>query len=312
MERHHKTLAIVLAVQLLIVAAIWLFDANSDSGAAHELLTLDRGAITAIEVDDRTDSVRIERVDGAWKLPGEEPLPVDEAKVDALLDKLEAADAPWPVATSESSAERFEVTDSNYQRRIRLFEADTVASELFFGTSPGFRKVHARVADTTDVFAVTFANYEAATKADEWLDKTLLQPKGAITSVTRNGAFTLNHEGDVWTLVDPQEGETLNADAARDLTAKLANLRVLGRADPPAADAAALMEFDVMAAEGNVSLRFFRAGDEGDFVVGSDRYGAYFRMSEYVGEGLNIDRGALLVAAPVDDTSATSEATPDD
>lgn len=307
MERHHKTLAIILAAQLLIVAAIWMFDSRSDSDAKHELLALDRSAITAMEIDDRTDSVRIERVDGTWQLTSEDSLPVDEAKVVALLDKLEAANAPWPVATSESSAERFEVTDSNYQRRIRLFEGDTVGSELMFGTSPGFRKVHARVGGESEVFAVTFANYEAATKADEWVDKTLLQPKGTITSVTRKGAFTLTHADDTWTLTDAQDGETLNADTVRDLTAKLANLRVLGRADAPAAEATALMEFDVVAADGDVSLRFYRAGDEGDYLVGSDRYAAYFRVSEYVGEGMNLDRDALLVSANVEDAS---EATP--
>jgi len=60
-----------------------------------------------------------------------------------LIDKLEGAEAAWPVATSESSAERFEVSDAKFQRRIRFFADDAVVTELFLGTSPGFRRVHA-------------------------------------------------------------------------------------------------------------------------------------------------------------------------
>ncbi|NJN53135.1 MAG: DUF4340 domain-containing protein [Gammaproteobacteria bacterium] len=305
MERHHTALAALLALQLLVIAGIWMFADGGSASEPHRLVAFERDAVSAIDIDDRTTTVRIERTSDGWALPGEEVLPVDDAKVATLLDKLEQAEAPWPVATSESSAERFEVTAENYQRRVRLFDGDDQAAEVFFGTSPGFRKVHARLADTSDVYAVAFANFEASIAAEDWLDKTLLQPKGAISAITRKTGYTITQADAAWTLTDASTTETLNQDTARDLASKLANLRVLGRAEAaPAADAVALMTFDIVAEGGPLQLSFYRAAEEGDFLLGSDRFGAYFRVSEYIGEGLNLDRQALLVSPPTTETPA--------
>jgi hypothetical protein len=298
MERHHKILAIVLAVQLLIVAAVWFYESDREAPGSQRLLTFDPAQVTAIEIDDRTDTIRLERGADGWVLPAVDGLPADGSKVSGLLEKLEQADAPWPVTTSESSAARFEVTDDKYQRRVRLLNGDTTLAALYLGTSPGFRKVHARVEGATDVYAISFANYEAPTKPEEWLDKALLQPRGAVQSLSRRGAYTVSQQDGAWALTDAQPDETLNQDTVRDLVAKFANLRVLGLAEsPPAPDAAPKMQFDVKVADGDLSLSVYRSGDEGDFVVGSDRYPSYFRVSEYVGEGISVDRPALLVPA---------------
>ncbi len=307
MERHIRTLAVLLVVQLLVVAGIWFFGAST-SGPAADLVSFDRASITAVEIDDRTDTVRLERTDGRWRIPAADGLPADGSKLDELLDKLAAAKAAWPVATTTSAAERFEVAVENYQRRIRLFAGDQVVFDLKLGTSPGFRKVHARLENSTDVFAITFANYEAPTKQDEWLDKALLQPNGEITRLTRTGAYTLERVDDAWSMLDASDDETLNQDAARDLVAKLANLRVLGRAEtPPAADALPRAEFEVTTESGTISLRFYREGDEGDFVVSGARDAPYFRVAAYTGEGVTIDRAALLVAAHGPDSTPTPQ-----
>ncbi len=62
---------------------------------------------------------------------------------------------------------------------------DKVVGDLYLGTSPGFKKVHARRADSDDIYAITFANYEATARTDDWLDKALLKPTGDVTAVTR-------------------------------------------------------------------------------------------------------------------------------
>lgn len=296
MGRHIRILTIVLAVQIVVIAGVWFFGADRSNVEAERLLVVDREAVTAVEIAENADTtVRIEKSAEGWTLPALNGLPADAEKVTGLFDKLTEAEAAWPVATSESSARRFEVTEEKYQRRIRLFQGDAQTAEIYLGTSPGFRKVHARRADSNDVFAITFAVFEAPVKLDEWLDKTLLQPKGTVQSVARGGAWGLTRDGEGWRLTDLAETESTDADAARDVVSKLSNLRVLGRADSaPAADAEPLFAFTIGADGGTTTLQFFRPEAEGDFLVATDRYDGFFRVAGYVAEALDLDRAALL------------------
>lgn len=310
MARHIQILAVVLAVQLVAIAGGWFFAAGRSSEEAERLLELNREAVTAVEIAENADTrVRIEKGAGGWTLPGLDGLPADAEKVTGLFDKLEQAEAAWPVATSETSARRFEVTPEKYQRRIRLFEGDAATADLYIGTSPGFRKVHARRADSNDIFAITFAVFEAPTKLDEWLDKTLLQPEGEVQSVARDGGWGLAREGESWKLNDLAEGEATDADAARDVVSKLANLRILGRAESsPGADAKPVFAFTLGDGDGTTTLRFFRPDAEGDFVVASDRREGFFRVAGYVAEALDLDRTALLKKPDAAPAEAEAEA----
>jgi len=295
MERRIRLLSIVLAVQIAIIGFVWYL-AERPAEAAKKLVDVDAKALTAIEVaENATTSVRVEKSDGAWRLPGLDGLPADGDKVTGLVTKLADADASWPVATSDASAKRFEVTDEKFARRIKFFVGDKVAEELYLGTSPGFRKVHARRSDSGDVYAITFATYEAPTKLDDWLDKTLLEPKGKLTTIARADGWKLAKVGDDWQLDGLAAGETTDADAARDLAAKLTDLRVLGRAEvPPAADVKPQFELTLGAEGGATVLKFFRPTPDADFVVTTDRYPGYFRIAAYIGTALDVERAGLI------------------
>lgn len=315
MERNTRLLAYLLVVQIAVVAAVWYLAEHRGEEAAGQLVTIDRDTLTAIEVaENATTSVRIEKSADGWVLPDLDGLPADAEKVTGLIDKLEDAEAAWPVATSESSAVRFEVTEAKFQRRIRFFDGDELAVELYLGTSPGFRRVHARRADSSEIFAITFANYEAPTKLDEWLDKTLLQPAGALESLTHSSGWRLTKEGDAWLLADRAEGENTDGDVARDIVSKVNDLRVLGRAEtPPAEGAVPAFELTLGTSAGERVIRFFRADEAGDFVVSASDRPGHYRVAAYIGEALNVERAALVAkgdaaaAAPASET-ATDEA----
>ena len=185
-------------------------------------------------VDDKGQQLKLQRGDAGWTLPDTRGLPADGDKVSQLLDKLIAANAPWPVATSAESAKRFEVAPDKFQREIKLTDKDQVVADLYLGTSPGFKKVHARRAESDDVYAISFANYDATARSDDWLDKALLKPTGDITAVTRPDHWKLQRTGDTWTLDGLAPGATTKQDEATDLVNKLANLHVSGVADAAA------------------------------------------------------------------------------
>src|SRR5262249_44892379 len=131
MNRHVRALAIVLAAQLVLVAAVFVWQERAISAPSGTLIKVDRDKIDGIViVDDKGTKLNLHKVDAGWVLPDAKSLPADAGKVTAMLDKLVAASAPWPVATSAESAKRFEVTKDKFQREIQLRSGDQVVADL--------------------------------------------------------------------------------------------------------------------------------------------------------------------------------------
>jgi len=315
MARHLPALAIALAVQLLIVAAVWWSRASDADAGATAFIEFDRTSIDRVTIDGDGATVILEKSADGWTLPALEALPADGQKVSDMLTKLEGTGASWPVATTDGAARRFEVTEEKYQRRIRLATGNEVAVDLYLGTSPGFRKVHARRADGDSVYAITFANYEAATKAEDWLDKSLIALDGDLTVVARPGAWRLSMEGESWHLDDLAEGAATDADKARDVVSKVTNLRVIGLAGEDQVSAVAESQplFQLAATTGaeEVTYAFFRPDAEGDFLVRASLHPQLFRIAAYNAEGLDVARDSLIVTASPDEP-ADPEAEPSD
>jgi hypothetical protein len=298
MNRHIKALGLLLAAQLVILIGVLMWQQRSVATNGGHLLTIDRVKVDGILItDDSGTKLKLSRGPSGWVLPDAQGLAADNDKVTQLLDKLFEANAPWPVATSAESAKRFEVTPDKFQRHIQLLIGGQVSGDIYLGTSPGFRKVNARLADSDNVYAITFANYQATTKVDDWLDKSLLKPSGDITELTRPDHWSLSKNGDGWQLAGLAAGEVTKQDAAKDLINKVANLRVMGIADAPAQDAKPEFELIARTGSGDFDYRFYRPQPKSDFVVTRNGQPGDFKLAAYVGEPLEIERDALVGSA---------------
>ena len=237
MNARMKLLGGLLALQLLAVAGLLVADGMGGAGAGTALLPFEASAVVKLGVASQDEELALQRGEDGWQL--ESGLPADAEKIREALEKLAGAPAAWPVATSDATAERFEVTEENFQRRLAFETEDGEASALYLGTSPGYRRVHARLDGQDEVFSIDFANYEAPTEAEQWLDKTLLQAQGAVSSVQlqgQDGAWRLEREGDdgEWLL----DGAAADQEAADKLANRFVDLRVIGFAEEPAGAAA--------------------------------------------------------------------------
>jgi hypothetical protein len=298
MNRHVKALTLLLAAQLAILIGVLLWQQRDVTNGGGQLLTIDRVKVDGILVeDDAGAKLKLTRAASGWQLPDAGGLPADSDKVTQLLDKLFEANAPWPVATTAASAKRFEVTPDKFQRHIQLLVGDQVTGDVYLGTSPGFRKVHARLAESDDIYAITFANFEATTKVDDWLDKALLKPAGEITSLERPGQWSLSKTGDTWALAELGAGEVTKQEAAKDIVNKVANLRVMGVGEAPADDAKPVLELIAHTAGGDSDYRFYRAQEKSDFVVARSGQPGYFRLAAYIGEPLLVERSNFVGSA---------------
>lgn len=308
-ERRISTLAVILAAQLVIIAALTIWRSEGGSEQGGPLLSFDRDSVDAIVVADADGSVRLERGADGWQIAGDLALPADDAKVTGVLDKLAGAEAPWPVATTESSVKRFEVAKDHFQRHIELFAGDAVVADLYLGTSPGFRKVHARRADDDAVYAITFANYEAPTKVDEWLDRDLLKPHGAIESVSlvvggEAPSWSLERAGEGWQLAALPADRITNQEAARGAVDKVRNLRVLGVSDRSLEGLEPAFAVRLHDTDGEETLTFYQPEPDSEFLVTSSRRKGVFRAAEYAAESVRVEPAELIALAPAAEGAA--------
>ena len=292
-------LAALLAVQLVLIGGLALWRDDAGTTDAGPLLQFDRAKIDRILITDDQQSVQLQRSVDGWRVGVDGTLPADDAKIAGVLDKLVDAGAPWPVAATAASARRFEVAADSFQRHVELFEGGSVAAELYLGTSPGFRKVHARRADDDAVYAITISNFELSGASDEWLDKALLQPNGSLESVSILG-WTLHRDGQGWRLAQLAADRTTHQERAAEVVEKVRNLRVLGVADVDVADLEAAFSVTFEDETADHSLLFFQPEPEGEYLVTSSRRDEVFRVAMYAAEPLRVERAELIALAPAE------------
>lgn len=197
------------------------------------LLSFDENGVDAITITGpKGKKVRLVKKDDKWTLPDTFNAPADQEAVKRLLAGLAAIKKGMPVATSAGAAEHFKVGRENFERHIVLRRKGQPVADFFVGTSPGFRKVHVRLAGSNDILSVKFSTYEAAATADTWLDKNSLHlDEKTIKGITLPGIDLIRKGGNL-VLADLAADEEMNKEAVDTLTGQVAKLSIesiLGR-----------------------------------------------------------------------------------
>ena len=281
------TLAFALAIQLAAIGV--LLAVQSGSAVEPEpFLSFDAETIDALSVANDEGTVQLAKTDDGWELP--DGIPADGSKVDEVVEKLADASGGWPVASQSSTAERFEVTEQNHQRHLVLKAGEETVADLYLGTSPGYRKAHARLVDDDDVYAITFSNYEAGVKASDWLDKSLLRAEGSIAAVERLDAFALTKDDEgTWSAAD---GATLDQAKVETFAGRFTGLSVLGinEAELPEVPKAV---FSLQDDAGTLTFSLYHLEEDDDYVATSDRVAGSYEISSYIAEQMDVMLDAL-------------------
>ncbi len=298
-------LAGILLVQLVLVAVFVLND-RGDDGASTKLLDFDPSTVDRVVIADPTESVELEHAGSKWQIGA---VPVDAEKADKLVSDFANFASPWPVSTTATSTERFEVTAEKFQRHVTFKKGEEVVGEVWLGTSPGFQRVHARREGSDSVYSVAFSNFQAPVKAEEWLDKALLAAAGAVKSVVSPAGFKLEKGKEGW-LVD---GVAANQDKATSFAERLENLRVLGMAD------ASLLEnsgtdkgtFTIVDGTGAYTLQLKQGAGENEYAVTSSRIEGTYKLAAYLAEQMLEGSDELLAPAAEDSSTEGGDEEPD-
>ncbi len=227
MNRWITALGGLLVVQ--IVLALWL-NTGEDPYAAftpeEKLATFETALVDTIRIEAPDKSMVLKRVEGKWKLPELADFPADQQRVANFLNSLANLKRGWPVATTAGAAKRFKVAEEEFERHLTLNQGDKQLANLYFGTSPGFRKVHARVAGEKEIISVPFSLFDAEAEPDRWIDRKVLGlDKKRMTRIKLPG-FTLEHKEKGWELARLNPGEQTVTSEADKLADKLAGLTI--------------------------------------------------------------------------------------
>jgi len=328
MEKRIGLLSALLVAQLVL--AVVMNSTGSDL-AAHRpdtpFLELGDRVVDRITIEGPEDHKVVLGRDGeGWVLPEVGDFPADRTKVDQLLDRLRGLKRGLAVATTSGALNRFKVSDEVFERRVKLFQGQDTLATIYFGTSPGVRRVHARTSQDEAVYSTELGAYEAPAKPEDWQDKGLLRfPVSEVESMRVPG-LTLTStiqepEADaapkagtakpphpsVWKAAGLGEDETVdqaNSDALAEKLAALTIGSVLGTEAKPeyGLDAPALTLDVQRNGSETIEYRLGKREKEKDYVLKVSSRPEYFRLPSYLAEPVieAAARSRLIVAAPAE------------
>ena len=329
------TLGALLGIQIVVVGVLLA----ARSGGIEEpepFLQFDAQSVDSLTVSNNEGSVSVTKVDGNWQLPN--GVPAAGFKVDSEIERLSDAAGSWPVANTQPTHERFEVTAENHQRHLVARAGEDTVADIYLGTSPGYRKTHARRTGEDEIYAIRFSNYEAGVKAGDWLDRSLLRPQGEVTALRRlpgDPASTdaasepdsedaedtvepvagyefgkdgrAGEEQDAWVTTD---GTELDQGKVETFVGRFKGLSVTG-VNEAALPESATMTFVLTDEEGDQTLSIFALDDGEKYVAVSDRVSGAYELSKYIAEQMNKPFADLLPDPPEAEESEESETAAD-
>lgn len=288
-------LAIAFAVQAGLAGALLLTTgAPGPEIVAQPLLEFPSTDVNKVVISDGTSATTLVKAGDRWQLVSLGDLPANRGRLTTLLQTLEGLRTRWPVVSSDSGRERFEVTEEKHQRHLQLFTGEDLRGDYYFGTAPGFKQTHARRADEDEVYALAFNNFDLPADSNDWLDKGLL--KVDQLNAIEGGDYALMRTDDLWSLAgdDGAAPAALDATKAAALVSALQNLQVLRLADGPAPAGEAR---SLTVSDGNTRWTYeFTKADGQQYVRRSDLPQTFTLSSLDYDRTAAIDRSDLLAA----------------
>ncbi len=304
MSRPTFTLLIILLVQCAVTAALyWPESIFAQMDNQAPLASFNPDFLDEIHISDaQNNEAIVVKVNGRWLVPELEDLPADTKMIKKMLEALTGELHGRPVADTIPARQRFQVAAYHYQRRVSVISNGELTATIYLGTSPGFRKIHARNDSSDSIYSIPFNIFEAPAFASGWLQRSLLQSNDIQGIKAPNYTLQLTDQG--WRAAngigpDYRELEALLlalGSLQADGVAEEDDQRSLSQATPEL-----ILEIEVQGAI--QQLEFFTDGQE--HFVYSSKYPLFFTISDYdfdriTGIDADLLRAEISVPAPVD------------
>lgn len=232
MSRLQQILAVVLILQIGVLVYVFL-PRNTPASAEEALLeNIDIEKISSVEISDNNQKEIVLAKNGdEWLLPNGGDYPVIAENVTETLDKLLAVKKDKLVTKTATSHERLQVSEENYQRRIKITLTDDTSKILYIGSSPGSQTVHIRCDGEDEVYlARNLSAWNFNTEASSWIDAAYISIPGSdvIEASLENdhGIFQFNKKNDQWEMEGLGDEEEFNEANLTALVNRFSNMNM--------------------------------------------------------------------------------------
>jgi hypothetical protein len=238
MTRNQWTLTVILAVQVLLVLLV-RGPMAGDMGPAEArplFPPLEAFAPAKLEIQGAGDEkITLTRDGDVWGIDEAEGYPVQDDKVEQLVEKLKEVQVRRPIVTSSRYHAALKVTDDEHERRVRIWNDSSGEPEIdfFVGSSPNYQRTHVRNAGEDLVYAAQGVGaYDVQAEATSWFRGSFVDVKiGNIKSFllqNNQGAFELQRAEDgTWSVSSPvgMQDRVLDTTKVETLVRAVASLR---------------------------------------------------------------------------------------
>ncbi len=225
MSKRISLLWIILIVQLLL--AVWLAWPSGTQAEKTPLLSFKTTAVTQIDVikptKGRSQKLVLKKGNGGWLLPQAKDFPVDEQRVNNLLQQLKNLTGGLPVAVTQEAAKRFNVAPDDYVKKLVLHKKGNTLT-LYVGKSAGAGRVYVRAGKGQDIYSSSLSAWLLSAQVDAWRDKQLLQITAGNIKQAAFPQITLQKQGAQWKAAKATD-VTLKLNSVNTLLGRLAAMR---------------------------------------------------------------------------------------
>ncbi len=215
MKQLINALLAIFVIQTAMVAALYWPSAGLMEVLNNEqLVPFNPDILDEIHIgDDKGNEAVLVKADNHWILPDLSGLTINPELIEGLLQGVMHSKTGWPVASSVAARQRFALTDYNFQRRLTLIGGGELLGTIYLGTSPGYRRVHAKNSVQDAIFEISYNSVDASAMDSDWLDKRTLQLHSPVSISGEN--YSLNKHNGNW------RSDTGEAPDTRELEALL-------------------------------------------------------------------------------------------
>ena len=218
MDKRNKILAILLAVQIVIIVFVYAGGTDYSQPQIELLPGIGNEQVSKLVIkDDEKQTATLVKGEEGWYLAkAESPAkddkkeriikstdvfryPVNQEKAGTLADKLAGLKSSRLVTRTESSHDRLQVGDTSASRKIEISTADGASEEIILGAAPNYKTIHVRQGGDDNVYLVKdLALWEAPADAVSWWPNNYVEfPADAIKKIelgNNNGSFSLEKD----------------------------------------------------------------------------------------------------------------------
>ncbi len=234
-----RYLSALLVFQLLISAYLHFGKENiGEFKAEDSLLTQSLKDVDTIALSESDKEPFVLKKEGeAWIIPSAFDHPASKLKIENIIKDLNTLNKPYPAGNTLLAAKNFQTAKDDFKHKLVLSSGDKEEARLFFGKSPGFKKVYVRVADTEKTYAVAFPNHNLQTEPKFWLDKDYSSLDRSLIKAISLKDISLDVTDTTIQMSDLPEGKTLDDKKASQLLSNTTQIRfseLLGTKDDEA------------------------------------------------------------------------------